>query len=231
MAFRKKAEFILKYKPDILVIPECEHPDKLLFTRGTPKPKDVLWFGKNRNKGLGIFSYSKFRFKVLDRHNQDLQLIVPISITGGSVDFNLFAVWANNPFDKDGQYVEQVWKAIHHYADEMVLSKTVIAGDFNSNKIWDKKNRESNHSNVVEHLEKIGIRSSYHVHHKQNQGSEAHPTLYMYRHKDKPYHIDYCFVSDNMIAGLKSVEIGEFDYWSKYSDHVPVIVSFKIPRL
>jgi exodeoxyribonuclease-3 len=35
------------------------------------------------------------------------------------------------------------------------LSKTIIAGDFNSNKIWDKKNRESNHSNVVEYLEKI----------------------------------------------------------------------------
>jgi exodeoxyribonuclease-3 len=227
MAFRRKAEFILKYKPDILIVPECEHPDKLIFPVDTPKPKDILWFGKNRNKGLGIFSYSKFRFKVLDRHNQDLQLIIPILVTGGSFDFNLFAVWANNPLDKDGQYIEQVWKAIHYYEDIMVFSKTIIAGDFNSNKIWDRKNRESNHSNVVEYLEKIGIHSSYHIHHKQNQGSEKHPTLYMYRHQNKPYHIDYCFVSESMIRRLKSVEIGDFEYWSKYSDHVPVIVSFK----
>src|SRR6188474_2829211 len=99
MAFRRKAEFILKFKPDILIVPECEHPDKLLFNADTPKPKDVLWFGKNINKGLGIFSYSKFRFKVIDNHNEDLQLIIPISVTGGSDDFNLFAVWANNPQD------------------------------------------------------------------------------------------------------------------------------------
>ena len=227
MAFRRKAEFVLKHKPDILIVPECEHPEKLLFPVDTPKPKDFLWFGKNRNKGLGIFSYSKFRFKALDCHNQDLQLIVPISVTGGNIDFNLFAVWANNPLDKDGQYIEQVWKAIRHYEDIMVKSNTIIAGDFNSNRIWDKKNRESNHSNVVEHLGKIGIHSCYHIHHKQNQGTEKHPTLYMYRHQNKPYHIDYCFVSESMIKRLKSVEIGDFEYWSKYSDHVPVIVTFK----
>jgi len=48
----------------------------------------------------------------------------------------------------------------------------------------------------------------------------------MYRHKDKPYHIDYCFVSGDMIEKLKSVEIGDFDYWTRFSDHVPVMVDF-----
>ena len=56
MAFRKKAGLILAYKPDILIIPECEHPDKLKFPVGTPEPTDTLWFGTNHNKGLGIFS-------------------------------------------------------------------------------------------------------------------------------------------------------------------------------
>jgi exodeoxyribonuclease III len=50
----------------------------------------------------------------------------------------------------------------------------------------------------------------------------------MYRHKDKPYHIDYCFVSTDMIEKLKSVEIGEHETWSKLSDHVPLIVTFEI---
>ncbi len=57
MAFRKKAGFILAHQPDILIVPECEHPDKLLFPVGIPKPTDTLWFGKNQHKGLGIFSY------------------------------------------------------------------------------------------------------------------------------------------------------------------------------
>jgi hypothetical protein len=29
-----------------------------------------------------------------------------------------------------------------------------------------------------------------------------------------------------MMAQLKLVEVGEFEYWKKYSDHVPVITMF-----
>jgi len=226
MAFRKKADFILTFKPDILIVPECEHPEKLLFSIGSPKPTDILWFGKNRNKGLAIFSYSNFRFKVLDNHNQDLQMIIPIPVTNGQFEFNLFAVWANNPTDRDGQYIEQVWKAVHHYSNLLTDTKTILVGDFNSNTIWDRKYRQSNHSNVVKLLEDRVIFSTYHFHHKQIQGTEKHPTLYMYRHKDKPYHIDYCFASKDLLDKVSSVEIGEFDEWIKYSDHVPVIVTF-----
>lgn len=226
MAFRKKAALILAHKPDILVVPECEHPDRLIFPFDTPKPTDTLWFGQNQNKGLAIFSYSDFRFTVLDTHNQDLQMIIPIAVTGGQFDFNLFAIWANNPNDRDGQYIEQVWKAVHHYDSLLTDTKTFLVGDFNSNKIWDRKHRESNHSNVVKLLEDKGIFSTYHLHHKQTQGTEEHPTLYMYRHRDKPYHIDYCFASADMVKKLQSVEIGDYDFWTKYNDHVPVIVTF-----
>lgn len=228
MAFRKKADFILKHKPDILIVPECEHPDKLLFPIDTPKPTDILWFGKNENKGLAIFSYSDYHFSVLDNHNQDLQMIIPISITNKDFSFNLFAIWANNPTDKDGQYIEQVWKAVNHYDNLLTNTKTVLVGDFNSNKIWDKKHRISNHSNVVKFLENKGIFSAYHLHHKQIQGAEEHPTLYMYRHKDKPYHIDYCFTSKDMAEKILSVEIGDYDFWINHSDHVPVMVTFDL---
>ena len=226
MAFRKKADFILKYKPDILIVPECEHPDKLLFPIDTPKPSDILWAGRNQNKGLAIFSYSNFRFKVLDNHNQDLQMIIPIAVTDDQFDFNLFAIWANNPTDRDGQYIEQVWKALNHYNNLLTDTKTILIGDFNSNKIWDRKYRDSNHSNVVKLLEDKGIFSTYHLHHKQTPGAERHPTLYMYRNKDKPYHIDYCFASKDLLDKVSSVEIGDFDEWIKYSDHVPVVVTF-----
>ena len=114
MAFRKKADLILRYKPDILIIPECECPDKLLFKSDTPKPKDALWFGENQHKGLGVFSYCDLRFKVLDVHNDSFKMIVPIAVSSAQFNFNLFAVWANNPKDPEGQYITQVWKAIHY---------------------------------------------------------------------------------------------------------------------
>jgi len=228
MAFRKKADFILTYKPDILIVPECEHPDKLKFNPNIPEPKDILWFGTNQNKGLGIFSYSNFRFKLRDNHNQELKMIIPIAITGGNYDFTLYAIWANNPNDPDGHYIEQVWKAILFYDQYLTNKQTMLVGDFNSNTIWDRTHRIGNHSTVVNRLEEKEIYSSYHSFHNQIQGQEQHPTLFMYRHKDKPYHIDYCFVSKDLIDKLQSVEVGEYDFWIQYSDHVPVIVNFDL---
>ena len=40
-AFRKKVDVILTQKPDILVVQECEHPDKLLFN-STTQPKYIF---------------------------------------------------------------------------------------------------------------------------------------------------------------------------------------------
>jgi exodeoxyribonuclease III len=226
MAFRNKAQVILSHKPDILVVPECEHPDKLVFKAGAQMPKNVLWFGNNKNKGLAVFSYSEFKLRVLNVHNKDLRMIVPIQVKGSGFDFILFAVWAYNPNDLEGRYIEQVRKAVDCYGDLMRSNQSMIIGDFNSNTIWDKKHRASNHSAVVELLEEKGILSLYHLHYKQVQGKELHPTYYMYRHKTRPYHIDYCFASSDFISRLKSVDIGDFDFWKTYSDHVPLIVEF-----
>lgn len=80
---------MVAYKPDILIIPECEHPDKLLFPKDILQPMQILWFGKNQHKGLAVFSFSKYHFTVPDFHNQDFQMIIPIVVTGGKFVFNL----------------------------------------------------------------------------------------------------------------------------------------------
>jgi exodeoxyribonuclease-3 len=227
MAFRKKAPFILAYKPDILIIVECEHQEKLLNKVSPPEPTDILWFGKNPHKGLAIFSFGDYQLKVLNNHNENLKMIIPIQVTGVHFNFNLFLIWAYNPDDTEGRYITQVWKAITYYDEMLTNQPTMFIGDFNSNTIWDyQKNKLGSHSAVVKLLEDKGIFSTYHTHHNQTQGTEGHPTFYLYRHKDKPYHIDYCFVSMDMLEKLKSVDIGEYDYWTKYSDHVPLIVTF-----
>jgi exodeoxyribonuclease-3 len=228
MAFRKKARYILTMKPDILIIVECEHPDKLIYEGDIPTPTDKLWFGKNLHKGLAIFSYSNYRFRILESHNESFRMIIPIEVKGGHFDFNLFLIWAYNPDDKDGRYITQVWKAITHYDQLLTERPTMFIGDFNSNTIWDyQKHRMGSHSGVVRQLADKRIFSVYHLHHNQAQGSEEHPTFYLYRHKNKPYHLDYCFVSADMIEKLQSVDIGEFEYWTKLSDHVPLIVTFQ----
>jgi exodeoxyribonuclease III len=228
MAYRKKAGFILTHKPDILIVPECEHPDKLKFDTDTPIPTDTLWYGTNQNKGLAVFSYGKYKFRLLDIHNPGLKTILPIAVTGGSPGFTLFAIWAYNPQDKDYIYVGQVWKAIHYYESILKGKNIILAGDFNSNVIWDKLHRKISHSMLVEKLTSLNIFSTYHAHLNLTQGVEEHPTYFMYRHQNRPYHIDYCFASGDLIDKLENVEVGTHEQWAQYSDHSPVIVSFKL---
>lgn len=225
MAFRKKLDVILQHKPDILVIQECEHPGKIKFSNDN-KPNDALWFGGNMNKGLGIFSYSNYRLKLHKTHNPDLKLIAPVKVFNEESDLLLYAIWAHNPQDKDGPYITQVWKALKHYKRLIRKTKTVLAGDFNSNTIWDRPRREGNHSTVVQRLAAKEIHSVYHKYFSQEQGREAHATHYLYRHKERPYHLDYCFISNDLIQNLHSVEIGDFEEWKQYSDHMPIMVTF-----
>lgn len=228
MAFRKKAKFILTHNPDIVIISECENPEKLKFSNEVQTPNDILWYGTNPNKGLGVLSYSNYHFQLLNCHNPDFKNILPIAITGGKVDFTLFAIWANNPADKDGAYISQVWKAINYYEDLIKETKTILIGDFNSNTIWDKPRRKGNHTTVVNKLADKNIFSTYHKYFNQIQGQEQHPTLYLYKHENKPYHIDYCFASNDFMEVLESVEVGNYKDWTLHSDHKPLIINFNL---
>ncbi len=193
-------------------------------------PSSVLWFGDNPHKGLGIFSFNGFELKKHRAHQPQFKIIVPVVVKKDDVKFTLFAIWAHNPGDPDGQYITQVWKAVKHYDRLIKRTGTILTGDFNSNSIWDRPKRAGNHTTVVDMLQRKGIQSVYHLHHRQQQGAEKHPTLYLYRHKDKPYHLDYCFVSADFLSILHKVEIGSFAKWKIYSDHSPLVVQFNATK-
>jgi exodeoxyribonuclease-3 len=115
MAFRKKAGIILAHRPDILIVQECEHPDKINFDTHPVQPTSSLWLGTNKHKGLGIFSYAGFACKIHKSYNKELKLIVPVKISNGGSSIILYAIWAHNPEDREGQYITQDWKALKHY--------------------------------------------------------------------------------------------------------------------
>jgi len=224
MAFRNKGQLIQMEHPDILIVPECEHPDNLLSLN--LNATSTLWYGTNRSKGLAVFSFGKYHLNLMDVHNKEIKIVCPISVTGGDVDFTLLAVWAQRTKDRDYRHIGQVWKAVYYYEKILSEKKVIIAGDFNSNAIWDKKHRLASHSMTVEKLRDMQIHSAYHSHFSQVQGREIHPTFYLYRHENKPYHIDYCFVSDYFLERLTGVEIGNYQKWKAHSDHSPLIINF-----
>lgn len=78
---------------------------------------------------------------------------------------------------------------------------------------------------VVEKLKDIGIVSAYHTINDEEHGEETKNTFYMYRHDDRPYHIDYCFANKNII---KKFEIMNYQEWKAVSDHAPICVNLDI---
>jgi exodeoxyribonuclease III len=227
MAFRKKASHMMRIQPDILVVQECEHPDRLIFESPFSEPLHKLWFGDNKAKGLGIFAYSDFRLELHNSYDPSHRYIVPIKVSG-AIDFNLFAVWAmDDKLNRRNRYVGQVWNAVNHYSH--IGEKTVIVGDFNSNAIWDNERPlgSGNHSALVNHLSDRNIHSAYHHHFQEQHGKEHQPTFFLHRKIERPYHIDYCFLSEEFLNMLDAVTIGEHSDWIKYSDHMPVYIKLR----
>ena len=105
-----------------------------------------------------------------------------------------------------------------------LMQKTLIVGDFNSNKIWDKWDRWWNHTDVVRELEELGIRSLYHEYFNEEQGEEKTPTFYLQKNSLKPYHIDYVFADKKLFESAKKFEIGEKNKWLEWSDHMPILI-------
>ncbi|WP_374987708.1 endonuclease/exonuclease/phosphatase family protein [Paenibacillus sp. R14(2021)] len=225
MAFRNKYKKMYRYNPDIMVIPECEDLSK---KKHEVFYNDFKWVGLDGKKGLGIFSLNeKYKLKIHENYTEEFQYIVPVVVSNDDESFLLFAVWTkgNKSMRKEETYIGQLYLALLRY-EHLLNEKCIIAGDFNSNAIWDNLRRK-NHSTVVELLMRKNISSVYHKMSGEETGKE---TVYTYLHNSpkKPYHIDYIFASESLISKSNHFNIESLALLSELnSDHVPLIFEFK----
>jgi exodeoxyribonuclease III len=217
MAFDKKAKALFDLKPDVAVVPECPKRASASLLNAAYKS---CWFGRNPHKGLAVFWRKEWKIRIIRKPEQ--KWIVPIAVKAPE-PFTLIAVWTTSvKLDYSGQ-VYQFLKA--HPA--WFQGPVVVAGDFNSNTRWDEGQGVGEHSDVVRMLEGYGLASAYHVHFNEKQGAESRPTEYFFRHQDKPYHVDYIFVPKPWLPQLREVRVGEYELWSRLSDHCPVIADIQ----
>lgn len=228
-AFRNKYENILALKPDILIVLECEPLEHLKSCGFLNLTKDVLWYSDTGKKGIGIFSFCDYKFKLLKIHNPEFRYILPFMVYNESRSFSMLAVWAlddkNDPIES---YVGQVWNAINFYTS-LLKDNCILVGDLNSNQIWDRDRNVGNHSSVVSFLLSYNITSLYHYFFKEEHGQETKKTFFLQRNPSKTYHIDYLFASKSFISNKMKFDVGLFDDWCKISDHVPIIAELDIP--
>lgn len=228
MRFRHKISEIINLSTQLAIIPECENIDKLKESQHFSKICDSIWIGENPNKGIGIFSFSTIRLVIASWYNPKFKYIIPIYAKDKNNSYLLFAIWACNPSKSKFKYIEQVYQAMKHYSKHLDFENILAIGDFNSNTIWDKKHSKyGSHSMVVNFLKQKNIISCYHSFYNEEHGQETTPTLYMYRHITKPYHVDYCFISENLYDKMLNIEVGKSGRYLEHSDHMPIIIDFE----
>ncbi len=224
MAFRKKYESIIDLKPDLIVIQECEHKTKIKEAFKNIQYNQIIWYGENIHKGVAIISFNDIHIELNKNHDPRYKYVIPILLTVKNKKINLFAVWAMpNKNDKSKNYVGQVWGAISCYK-KLLNEDSILVGDFNSNAFWDNKIKNGNHTDVVNYLSDKNISSVYHKLNNVDHGKESEPTFYLVKNIKKPYHLDYCFLSDGMFSSKTKISVGTYHDWIRLSDHTPIII-------
>jgi exonuclease III len=234
-ALRKKLNKLGTLDADVYIIQECEDPAKSTLSC-REWAGDYLWVGSSKNKGIGVFpkkgnivsplnwhgSFSPDGINKIHSASQwstsDLKLFLPFILNN---QYTLLGVWTKSNDTETFGYIGQLWKYIQIHHKELSNKNTLIIGDFNSNAIWDKPDRWWSHSGVVKELELLNFKSVYHTQYSELHGYESKPSFYLQKNLAKPYHIDYAFVSTDLLR-LSTLKIGEFHNWIEFSDHMPI---------
>ena len=223
--FHRKAEAVERLQPDLAIIQECECPDRLRSRGEAWRTRPIVWCGDAPTKGLAVIAFTGAQLEVDPIYDATLKHLLPVLVTG-SRSFRLLAVWTKEDAEQRAMYIGQAVLGAQRYAPFIAGDATVVAGDFNSNQIWDRPERPYRHAQLVELLERPGLVSAYHQHYGEAQGAETRGTFYMYRKQERGFHIDYCFVPKAWAPYLKSVQVGAYAEWRYLSDHCPLVVEF-----
>lgn len=226
--FRKKARFIAPLKPDILAVQEVERIDGTLSFASEFRPTycDRPNFAAYPKRSTGMFSYNpEMVLRAIDAPDPDNLWQFGFrryEALGGA--FQVVGVWTFDTKKSKGGAYRQAHKGFQEYASWIRERPTVVLGDFNNNASYKK----FDWLGLKELIDSLGLVSAYHTFTGKNFGEETSPTFHKGKTASKA-HIDYCFLPKEWKPHITNVEVGDYHDWSKFSDHVPLIVDLNLP--
>jgi exonuclease III len=214
----KKREEILKLNPDILIVQECKEDDwkKLNYSKKTGH-----WYSTpNEDIGIGIFCNNNFSMdrSIFEGQNlSNMRYVLPYIIKYNDKEvLTLFSVWTKSGYKN---YHIPIFNSLEYFHSK-TKRPIVLAGDFNTGSQYNKRNGQY-YENI-----KRKLKTKYDLENCAFQ-QEWVPTFYRKRNNGyNSYLDDHCFsqLSSNVI----SFGMGDWRYWSKYSDHIPLIIDFDV---
>jgi endonuclease/exonuclease/phosphatase family metal-dependent hydrolase len=217
-ALRRKLALVDSLGADIIAIQECEDPARSRDAAYRAWAGGAyVWAGQLPAKGLGLFaraSWAQRAFAPLDWATQ-AQYFLSARIAKAPV----CAIWAHRGLGAR-PYIGQIHLALQSPPEWLEDPHCVLLGDFNSNLIWDKPNSALGHAKTMARLVDRGFSSAYHSHFDAPQGREPHPSFYLHRAPEKPYHIDFAYFGRGW--RITDCKVGAPADWLAHSDHMPL---------
>lgn len=219
-AFRNKVEVLLDLKPDVAVIQECERDLEV------PPGYKYIWTGVLPKMGLGILTRD-LEARVEPQADSNWTFFLPITLP--NLRLNLLGTWAFNGRAKkiSPGRIGTVAPVLERLAPWLQSGRSVMAGDFNQNIIWDTPRGTNNFRMIVHRLRQLGLRSAYHEATLEGYGAEKHATHLFRRKASDQYHIDYCFLHHSL--EWSNVEVKSSPEWCSLSDHFPLVIDVVDP--
>ncbi len=212
-----KMEAFSRLKSDIAVLQEVRQADLIDF----PGATSYRWIGPTDGAGVAVIGFDGWTIE------QPLicaeEWFLPTIATRGPDRVTILAVWVK---PDGGNYIAPTVRALNSLKDFLSGASTIIAGDFNANAAWDGTASASKYGfrRQLGLLTEMGFSSLWHHQSGEGHGSESQATRYQGRKEALPYHVDYAFVSNDLLPSVSPLMLGSFREWTQagHSDHVPL---------
>jgi len=218
-ATEKRWDPLLRLEPDIAVLPESARTHGRLAGSLLAPETSWQWVGASPGRGLAVAGFGIRSVPVPIEPTGRWAVAAKLAVAGTS-PLLVLGIWS---VPRQGRYAREVLRAIETHAEQLQGRTAAVMGDFN---ISGEGVEARGFHQVLDALSELGMVSAYHAFFDEKPGAESVPTYFHLRKRDRPFHIDYCFLSPDLAARVSDVRVGEYDEWvgAGHSDHVPLTV-------
>lgn len=187
----------------------------------------AVWTGAAGRKGFAAVGYDGWTVSRTP-HLVSSPWFLPLQATKNGLAVNVVAVWVDSP----QECAPPTIRALDELEEFIKSGPTVIAGDFNQTVSHDvRKGPSRRFADVLDAFGNYGMSSAWHQFHGEAHGQESQPTHFGRGSAASTVHIDFAFASPDL--QVTGASLGSYEQYvaGKISDHVPLVVDFKLqPR-